>query len=437
MMAILGLGPLPSFAETPNKQLEIEVPPGMRAITTQTGQKISIRFVPVGTAAASASASAKSVVSPNPAEAGATAAAAGSDDSLRARLKQDIATVNLDRPLPAAPAFVALDASPETVTRPTTPRELAASLVNGVDRQGILQSGIAIETAPYALLFGKNVSLEDYQAQTAAGFMTRLAYNTGLSIGTTKAADDSKQVRLAVGLSVTIFDKGDARLDPDFIPKARATFQAHPLPPLPRNATEAERQAWLEKQHQAAADIEADFEKYLEAQRRKAWAASSWLIAAAPTWQADDGRTDHLRGDGFSAWTTYAYGFEEFPSLYGKLQFIGHLRYRQGEHVIATDDATHQADQDSFLAAGRLRYGSPELNISAEAGYIRIWHGLEGDADAFRYGAVLEKKISENVWLTISAGEDLGGIQKQNQLFAIGALRFGSEDKPQLKDPSQ
>ncbi len=33
--------------------------------------------------------------------------------------------------------------------------------------------------------------------------------------------------------------------------------------------------------------------------------------------------------------------------------------------------------------------------------------------------------------------QNLGGDQKENQLFAIGALRFGSEDKPHLKDSSQ
>ena len=82
-----------------------------------------------------------------------------------------------------------------------------------------------------------------------------------------------------------------------------------------------------------------------------------------------------------------------------------------------------------------MRYGSPDLNASAEVAYVRIWNGPLGDGDTFRYSIGLEKKIAENLWLTISAGEDIGDNKRPNNLSALGGIRFGTADKPQIPTP--
>ena len=46
--------------------------------------------------------------------------------------------------VPESPALSFLGLSPGKVTRPTTPSDLAASLLNGVDSTGRMQSGVAV-----------------------------------------------------------------------------------------------------------------------------------------------------------------------------------------------------------------------------------------------------------------------------------------------------
>src|SRR5690606_35054097 len=49
--------------------------------------------------------------------------------------------ITLDLAVPDSPALAILGLSPETVVRPGTPRDLATTVLNGVDRRGNLQSG--------------------------------------------------------------------------------------------------------------------------------------------------------------------------------------------------------------------------------------------------------------------------------------------------------
>src|SRR5258708_17355465 len=64
---------------------------------------------------------------------------------------KNIKSGDLDFSVPDSPAFTILGVTPQTITRPTTPRGLAASLLNGVDENGNFQAGFALDTAPYML----------------------------------------------------------------------------------------------------------------------------------------------------------------------------------------------------------------------------------------------------------------------------------------------
>src|SRR4051812_10026938 len=58
-------------------------------------------------------------------------------------------SADVDLSVPDSPAFIALGLSPETVVRPTSPREFATSLLNGVGQDGHLQTGVAVDVVPY------------------------------------------------------------------------------------------------------------------------------------------------------------------------------------------------------------------------------------------------------------------------------------------------
>jgi hypothetical protein len=77
--------------------------------------------------------------------------------------------------------------------------------------------------------------------------------------------------------------------------------------------------------------------------------------------------------------------------------------------------------------------GTDTFNGFAEGGYVRVWHGLDGNGDGWRGALGLEKKIAPNVWLVLSAGEQFGQAgAKTNNLFAVSSLRFGTSDSAQF-----
>ena len=426
----------------------IKPPPGWKPVLREEpGGAWTVSFIPDRGGQAGAAGTAVAAASRQGA-AGSPAASAGSTAGLRKKQQLETqlieVTKNLDwnRELNAIPAFVALDVTPETVTRPTTPRDLAAALINGVDRDGVLQTGIALETAPYQLFFGRETSLAEYRES----YLTKLMYRTSLSLATTKAgsgADDHAQ-RLAFGISTTLLDAGDP-YDNEEIDALReevlrrnaapsaADVAASIRPDMTADEMEEavrENEAVRQFTEAGAAAANAEFIEGLNRIRETQWGRTIWNIAWAPAWLSPTGKAGDLRYDGSTLWTTFGYGFSQ-PALKNKLQLLGHVRFRESEHVVDDDDATRQARQDSLLAAASLRihFERHELNFAAEAAYMRIWNGLDGDEDAHRIGAVLEKKIADGVWLGVSIGHDFGGREGENELFALSALRFGTADQ--------
>ena len=127
---------------------------------------------------------------------------------------QDQTTASLDLAVPEAPAFAVLDLTPESVVRPTSPRDFATSVLNGVDHNGNFQSGLAIDTSPYMLARGPVFTLDQYQHD----IVSRMLARTMLSLATAKGASgDDKSVRIALGASLTPWDTGDPRLDADLL----------------------------------------------------------------------------------------------------------------------------------------------------------------------------------------------------------------------------
>ncbi len=127
---------------------------------------------------------------------------------------ESIKTATIDLSVPESPAFTVLGLTPQTVTRPASPRELATSLLNGVDQHGNFQSGVALDLAPYLLFAGDQLSLRDYQRSRKLRLLTRFQ----TSFATTKgASEDDKSTRLALGFHATLWDRGDPQLDNELL----------------------------------------------------------------------------------------------------------------------------------------------------------------------------------------------------------------------------
>jgi hypothetical protein len=337
-------------------------------------------------------------------------------------------TINLDRPISAVPAFTALDLSPETVSQPSTPRELGAALLNGVDRQGVLQTGLAIETAPFRVFHLMPTDIRHYQAEGGSGYWNRFLYNFSLSTATSKASDKSDAVQLALGFSALLYQ--DKESDPRTSEGQTKIFNYvnEHFPVLPSSSGNPEESAEAKKILQDAAD---EF-------RKEQWKGTTWAAAIAPTWTSESGKIGDLAGTGFAAWTTAAYGWKN--ALIGEAirgQILGQVRYRKDEFVVDPNDKTHSAKQDSFIAAARLRLGSVDLNAFGEAGYFYRWHGLNGNGDGCRAAGGIEKRLTSNTWLVLSVGEQFGSsTTKTDEVYAIGSIRIGTADTPQYAPPN-
>jgi hypothetical protein len=359
--------------------------------------------------------------------AAATPAPSASPTATPDALDPIVNAVNFDRAISVVPAFAALDLAPETVTHPTTPRDLAAALLNGVDKTGAVQHGIALETAPFRMLPIRT----DIDAYRDSG-LTRFLYNFSFSAATSKASDKSDALQMALGFSAILYES--ANHDPARDPKLKTRFAeisaAHPPPDVgPDDPLPPEDEG-----------MKKDFQKLAEEFQKRSWAGTIWSAAIAPTWQSDSGKTSDLSSSGFTAWSAFSYGVIDPLKTNAKdpinLQFIAEVRYRQGEHLIDPDDNTRTADQDSFIAAGRLRFGTATFNGFAEGAYIRVWHGLGGDGNGWRGAVGVEKQIATNVWLVVSAGQQFGETGAEtNELFAVSSLRFGTADKAQFAPP--
>lgn len=374
---------------------------------------------------------------------------------------QDINNVKqgqLDFSVPDSPAFTALGVTPQTISRPATPRDFAANLLGGVDENGNLQTGVAIDTAPYMLFYGEKLSLHTYQGHDPAKrdswrriSLVRNLARTQLSIGTTKGPTESdKSSKIAVGVHFTPYDKGDPRMDFGFL---------QDLASASRSAKKQFDQDWCRTGNpcqggEPLLDSDEVIEKYSAALKeaiqkktrglydaaRKRWKRSAWVIAFAPTWTSPDGTLQKSTYTGSTSWSSLSYGFEGVPGLEENALVVAHVRYRDKELAHDTLDATKTFFQRSLLVGGRVLIGNADTHGSLETAYVTT-HPLASTAfperpeQFFRLTFGAEHKIAANLWLNIGVGGESGRKNDQNKLFILSSFKWGTSNKAQYQAP--
>lgn len=329
---------------------------------------------------------------------------------------------SLDLSIPESPAFTVLGLTPETVVRPTTPRELATSLVNGVDRNGNFQTGVAIDTAPYMLLAGNTLTIGRYRAQKMS--VTRFVARTQVSFAITKGASEAdKSARMALGFRFTLFDNGDPRLDGVLLQcLADAQQKALSGDPIPPNATEEQQAAILRKREESVKAIAKTCRA--DAQKRN-WNNSSWIIGAAPSWTSSDGTTRNMKASGYALWSSIGCGFETVPVLKDTSQLIGHFRYRTKEQVPDPQAAGKFLSQDSTAAGARLRAGTGTTTANFEGVFFHAKPGGRKPEEYWRISFGAERKISDNLWLVLTFGRETGRKDNNDKVFILTSFNWG------------
>jgi hypothetical protein len=337
---------------------------------------------------------------------------------------------DVDLMVPESPAFTVLGVNPETVTRPTTAREFATSLLNGVDQRGNFQSGVAFDFAPYLTFFGEQTSLFSYRHSAMERFLAR----TQLSFATTKGVtEEDKSARLGLGLRLTLWDKGDPRLDTvldgcytDALNDSR--LQAAELRTFP-GETDAQKGQRLVRRKAVLAEV---VKPCNDSSRKRNWNASGWIVGVAPSWISQSGQTKDFHWNGGGFWTSLAYGFDNVSALKGNSQLIFHARYRNNEIVPDAQNKGKFFSEDSMFFGGRLRMapGSEANSIfSLEGNYIRSRRNKGAFDSSYRYSLGLEKKLADNIWFSLALGGQSGRSDGTNQAFVLSSFKWGFSQK--------
>jgi len=364
--------------------------------------------------------------------------------------KGSTAYAAVDMSVPESPAFTVLGVTPQTVTRPTSPRAFATSLLNGVDTNGNFQSGLAMDFVPYLLLAGDDLTLRNYQTR----YVTRFLARSQFSFGTTKGAtEDDKSLRLALGLHVTLWDRGDPRMDETLInclgqmktPRRPSQLEPELLGTTPADVAEFNRRLALytedkaryERDKQAAIEFNnAVSTRCREQAHERNWNRSSWIIAAAPSWITLDGQTKNFQWNGGGFWTSLAYGFEGVSGLENRSQLIVHARYRSREQTPDPNVAGKFVTQDNFFAGVRFRHGSPTFNGSLEYVLDR-WRPVGRAWDnSSRLSLGFERKIVGDTWFNLSLGGQTGRSDGKNNGFVLTSFKWAFSDRKNVANPA-
>ena len=340
--------------------------------------------------------------------------------------------LNLDLLVPESPAFAVLGMTPQTVLRPATPQQFATSLINGLDQNGNFQNGLAIETAPYMLFNGENVTIRDYMDQ----YLTRLLSRAQFSFAVTKGSSgDDLSSRLAAGINFALWDRGDPRVyrpgqEGDVLDCFVKNLDTSIIIPPSIDPDDADAVRNFVAPELARLKLLAD--KCRSEGQKARWNRSAWTIAYAPSWISKTGQNSDFKWNGGAFWTSLAYGFEEVPSLRKIGQLIAHVRYRSREEVPDEGNPGQFLTQNTWFVGARFRAGSPRFALNFEDAYLRSKTpgGLVDTSNRFSIGS--ELRLNDNLYFVISAGGHSGRTNGQNDGFVMTSFKYGFNKKPQL-----
>lgn len=385
---------------------------------------------------------------------------------------RDIHDIRPDFLVPESPAFSVLGVNAENVIRPETPRDLALSLLNGVDPQGNMQTGIALDFTPYLLIRGTSFSLAEYRHHPFEQFLSRIQ----LSFATTKgSSEDDKSLRAAVGLRFTVVDLGDARTDKlldkrffeitDQIQKqdrAKLDVLSIRLAKLEDRIDKATSDEEKGKINQQIEEIDADIKELkkvgeqqlqsawkqaLDEHNKGTWNATNIAFGVAPVFFSTDGSFDKLTSEGVTVYSTVAFGFDIFKNTDGEppssalnwlrknAQMLVHARYAVGEKK-PLDNGMGFRKQDSAVVGAQLRMRGPSIwskedkggdfTFSLEGDYIYTDFRKGGDDTFYRFIAAVEIKPFKNagVTLKLSVGGETQRRMDGDNAFVLSAISW-------------
>ncbi|MDB5755791.1 MAG: hypothetical protein JWR56_2219, partial [Massilia sp.] len=115
-------------------------------------------------------------------------------------------TLAVDLSVPSSPAMAVLGMSGTEIQRPAFPRDFAASLVRGLDKDGKAKNALAIDIVPVALFFPQAlIGGKRYEDS----YWMRLKARTTVSLAAAQIESNKPASQLAAGIRLGLVDYAD------------------------------------------------------------------------------------------------------------------------------------------------------------------------------------------------------------------------------------
>lgn len=338
----------------------------------------------------------------------------------------------------SAPAFLLLNVSPSEVERPSTPADLAFSLVNGTGLLSELPENFALESAPYWLTTHETLRWQDDDDRSTIESIARtLSFSfataeigdedapvTGLSFGGrtmllsgrySQATRDSLEAMASAlakegSLNHRISAEQRANLDL-WLFQARSVAQTDA-------AREAIRQEYIQRRNAIDDQVLASPEYQREAKALRERFDDVALrrvghmleIAGGAAWGFPDRVWESGKLRRWAAWASY--GCEGCAVFAGGTPITPVLMVR----YLGGDD---DVDGDVVDIGGRLIVSDPRYGFSVEG----VWRQFMGDdpaEDLYRIAGTFEYQVREDMWLQATFGRDQDASLAGSLLAQLG-----------------
>jgi len=329
---------------------------------------------------------------------------------------------------PDSPAFTLLGLSPSNVSKPNSPAQLAASVLNAFDDNGHFQSGTALDVVPFLVFKAKSFSLGQYTQESAAAAATRVLSRTSVSFATTKGTSTpDTAVRLGLGFRSALIDSGDPRAG---FQRCVRDIDVHLVPP--QSVNPAEQPTLADSQGKPVSD--AQFKQMFADCRTKSgksiWNANSLVVAGALSWISTDGSTSNLSSNGSAFWASTSWNMTTDWA-----QLIASARRQTGQQVVPPSSGSGNTAsssfviQDSTVIGGAIKFGRSDFNGNVTGLYIGKRTG--GKPDSYpEFGFGVEKKLVNDLYLELNYRYD---VTQKNVSGVLANLKWSFSQQPKLK----
>ena len=322
--------------------------------------------------------------------------------------------------VPESPALSFLGLSPGKVTRPTTPRDLAASLLNGVDSTGRMQSGVAIGATLWSIFPKISIPLSAYQSDWRAFALA----NMQLSLATVRAAGDTGATNLAIGFRTTLVDRSDPMRDSVYTEALthalNLCLRDAPPPMSPPGGAATSAPVLRDTSAKICADKKARALRSTWLKERRN--ASSLSVGVAAGWKFAQSHADSIRTIGWNGWLAGALPIDENTALMGQLQY------------------DHRGPVDTFGGTDVVTYGlravsgSGARNVFLEVvGTGRIKSAANTSRSNAQWSGGVEFQVAPGTWISTGFGTRYDKLKKPSQMVVIANLRWGVGSDARLR----